>query len=807
MRLSYIELRNYRRFASLKLQLPDGVIGILGLNGVGKSTIIEAVAWAMFGNVEEVVRVGKDSIRRTGASPSESCYVALEFELDGKQYRLEREMGGKNLSMRASLRTAGNVIAEDDKHVRKAMENLVGMDHKSFFTSIFARQKELNALQNVAPGERKKVVLRMLRIDSLDAIITDIRADKRDSSSRIEGAEKTLLLEDGREKEAVLKERIPSLEKILKEADEAAREAERAAKAALAECESVKGRRDSLKKDVDAFVSASGEMREKQSALEERRKREKGLLDRMAESDRRLEELPGLEADEREWESVNERKELMELEKSKSEKARILQEELTADEKEESRRIEELQKIRAEGGSMDQLLAKIEETESARAACQGERADLSGKIGGLRAKAEERRQAAAKDSTRLDEIKNAGKDGICPTCERRLEDSYELLVRKLEQSSAEAREAEKQALDSIVNLEGQVRSLSSKEEALKKRRAAIDKDVAALKHREASLESRETELARIRGRIVSRKKALEDVGEIRFSSQDYKLLVESFAKLKKSHDRFVELKALEKQREHYAKDLIDVRELIQRAKGNVDQLSEILSRLEPKKVEYESVLRDLDQKMEQLNSAREAHRDSRSAKERAQSDLEKAREDISQIAVVRARIAEDRKTVESLALLEEIVANFKDHLMSRIAPTLADIASRELEAMTGGRYSKVELTDDYEMRIDDQGTMYPIDRFSGGESDLANLSLRLAISRIIAERTGAVPINFLILDEIFGSQDPNRKRSVMTALSRLSGQFRQIILITHIEDVKDSMNYVVRVEELEDGTSKAELVG
>jgi exonuclease SbcC len=70
---------------------------------------------------------------------------------------------------------------------------------------------------------------------------------------------------------------------------------------------------------------------------------------------------------------------------------------------------------------------------------------------------------------------------------------------------------------------------------------------------------------------------------------------------------------------------------------------------------------------------------------------------------------------------------------------------------------------------------------------------------------GANPVNILILDEIFGSQDPNRKRSVMAALSRLSTQFRQIFLITHIEDVKESMNYVVKVEELEDGTSRAAL--
>ena len=805
MRISYFELKNYRRFKELKLQFPDGIVGILGLNGVGKTTVIEAIAWALFGNVDEVVRTKRESVRRSGAGQSETCSALLEFELGGQEYRIVREMGGKSLTMRAELWCKEKRLAEGDKPVRNMVEKLIGMDHKSFFTSVFARQKELNALQNVAAGERKKVVLRMLRIDGVDSVLTDVRADRKDALSRIEGAEKTLMTEDGRERQKVLAERIPELDNIFESASKELMTAEEKERLAAAEFEAVKKRRDELKKDVDAYNSSASDLKAKQMQIGEMRKREKSISIRIAETNARLQRLPELEKEEQRWKETSQKKEALDREKAKNDKARMIQQEIASEEKEEARRLEELAKTRPTVGSLQNVVSKIDEVEKAKSDCQTQAAQFSGRIGELRAMMAERREASTKDQKKLEEIKAAGKQGLCPTCERTLEDAYDLLVGKLAESASEAQKAAAEASTSINGLEAEKRALASKLEALGKKRLNLDQQLKKMNQLETAIQGMESELGKVRVRLAQRKKTLSELGDIKFSDEEHAKVGAEHVRLKQVHDDYLELKSLKAQTEHYARDLEDARNAINRGLGEEEQFKNIVETLEPKKNQYDLTIKELDEKTAKLNSIKDAVRKIGSSKEKAHSELERARKEMEEIARVKKAIEKDRKAAEELALLEDVVVNFKDHLIGRIAPVLSELTSKGLESMTEGKYTRVELDENYEMQIDDQGTAYPIDRFSGGESDLANLSLRLAISRIIADRTGANPINFLILDEIFGSQDPNRKRSVMTALSKLSTQFRQIFLITHIEDIKDSMNYVIRVEEQEDGTSKAEL--
>ena len=100
----------------------------------------------------------------------------------------------------------------------------------------------------------------------------------------------------------------------------------------------------------------------------------------------------------------------------------------------------------------------------------------------------------------------------------------------------------------------------------------------------------------------------------------------------------------------------------------------------------------------------------------------------------------------------------------------------------------------------DGGEAKPV--ISGGEEDVANLALRLAISQMIADRAGQ-PLSLLVLDEIFGSLDEERRTAVVERLRSLADRFPQVILITHIESVRDGFDRVIRVDyDAERGASK-----
>ena len=170
---------------------------------------------------------------------------------------------------------------------------------------------------------------------------------------------------------------------------------------------------------------------------------------------------------------------------------------------------------------------------------------------------------------------------------------------------------------------------------------------------------------------------------------------------------------------------------------------------------------------------------------------------------MKEQIKKEQKTVSELLMIRDVMVSFRQHLISRIRPILSNYATFLFHDLTDGKYPELTLDEQYNIEIYDEGQSYMIQRFSGGEIDLANLSLRLAISDVITERAGGL-FQFIILDEIFGSQDAIRQQNIMNQLYKLSNKFKQIFLITHIENVKHYMQHIINVSEI-DGLSSVKI--
>jgi exonuclease SbcC len=176
-------------------------------------------------------------------------------------------------------------------------------------------------------------------------------------------------------------------------------------------------------------------------------------------------------------------------------------------------------------------------------------------------------------------------------------------------------------------------------------------------------------------------------------------------------------------------------------------------------------------------------------------DLATARAAVTDLLRQKQLIERDQEEARYLARLEEILKQFRDHLTERFRPELEAYASALLDQVTGGRYPRVVFDDDFNIFLDDGGATYPLRRFSGGEEDLANLCLRLAISQVVSQRHSTTGSSLVVLDEVFASQDSERRERILQALTKLQETFQQVVLISHLEDIHDRVQNVLRVTE------------
>jgi exonuclease SbcC len=166
------------------------------------------------------------------------------------------------------------------------------------------------------------------------------------------------------------------------------------------------------------------------------------------------------------------------------------------------------------------------------------------------------------------------------------------------------------------------------------------------------------------------------------------------------------------------------------------------------------------------------------------------------------RVERERRELELCSAVAKALFDYREHASQRARPALEQEASNMLKRVTGSAYPIIRLTEGYLLEIADRGQFHTIKRFSGGEQDLAALCLRLALSRSLARQRGAEH-GFVILDEVFGSQDSDRRRLLLEQLGELAeNEFQQIFVISHTDDVIEHCRLHIEVSR-ENGISSA----
>ncbi|MEX2282307.1 MAG: SbcC/MukB-like Walker B domain-containing protein, partial [Gemmatimonadota bacterium] len=388
--------------------------------------------------------------------------------------------------------------------------------------------------------------------------------------------------------------------------------------------------------------------------------------------------------------------------------------------------------------------------------------------------------------------REAGPDGTCPICTRPLGQEFDKVLGLLEEQFEEVKQNGKWLRKRATHLEKKPADLVGAEE----QHVALQKTVDAAGQRLARCEQAVQEIWTLTTELQSKQQKLEAV------KADLDQLPAGYdAELHKKADaRLLELREIE-QRAARFEQVLERRaerereyvEATARAKDALARLEASAAKLEEIAFDpriFEALRVEQEKAAAALHAADIALTDARARLDAARDHLARVKVEIKTAEENRERLRELELDVKHHVELDTALAQLRAELNARVRPELSDLASTFLNDVTDGRYTGLEIDENYNVIVLDEGEEKPV--ISGGEEDMANLVLRIAISQMIAERAGQ-QLNVLFLDEVFGSLDLERRDSVINLLHKLEDRFDQVILITHVETIREGLDHTVRV--------------
>lgn len=789
MILTRLHLENFKKYTAYDIEFGEGLIGIIGKNGSGKSTIFEAILFALYGEAKK--RGNKELVRNANASDKDAVVVELEFEFEGVEYKVQREFRGKALSANAKFFKNGELTTTGAKEVTSSIVKLTGMSKDAFMHTLFASQKELTSLSTLKNEDRKKMIRRLLGLEKIDFVEKELVEKSRSLGREINAFAEVLLGKDEiKAKQEQIKTDKASKETFAKDADLKTKE-----------LEAIKLQKQKLKKELEVFAKTKEQKQKLFSEFELIRNsksiellNEAKLIAENHELEHKQEKLKELSKVKTEYTSLQEQLKAQERLKEFHLKKEGLTKELVqlreqytkgkSDIQTLEKACENYEELLFNAKNMELALGMLQESINSRHTIENElKAEISG----------EQKQIDITND-KIAKLKELGGDSACPTCTRPLLEEYDNVINSLVSlvNNTHQKKIDKYKKQ-LQNVLSQKAVFEADKKLKDKEFLELQTNIKVTQSKLKDLKNAQEHFKQVEQKGIKNKEELKELEQYSYDEKVHENIKNNFTLLEPQYKHVMSLETELKRMPLVKTELesiikkvekLDVQEKAKEAEFQLVIYEDVkhAHTLE----EHEGILKTIDSKTTLLNDIKVKIASIDGEIKSIQNSLDN---NDAQLKKVQSK-KDDLRDYEKIKLS---LSEFKTKLNAKVAPRISSLASEMYAQITKGRYQHIEVSNDFDFFIYDEGKKYPIERFSGGEIDLANLVLRIAISKTLTELSGASSIGFLAFDEVFGSQDEARRMEILEAFHTIKEQYRQIFLISHEMEIKEMFERVVEL--------------
>ena len=829
---------------------------ISGSNGAGKSSLLDAITWALFGQArkrdEAVINLQSKAAEVSFTFAYETnIYRALRSLTRGKTTTLEFQIaeGGNPQSSIINQQLIWRPLTERTlRDTQARIEHILRLDYDTFINVSFFLQGRADQFAQQPPTRRKEILGAILGLEAWD-IYRERAAGHRKTTER------ELDSVDGRvaEIEAELAEEEPrkihlaELESQLKGLVASRKLQE----TTLANVKQVRQALEHQRELVGKLGQTLARSQENLAGLQARlvvkeseRKTHAKLVRRAAEVESSYARLQQARLDLEKWEQVaghfREHDQLRQplIREIESERARLEQERVGL----EQQHSEISDQLASSAAWEEELTGARRSLEQAEAQLV-ERIGLEQQIQQGREKWATLRSENIMLNTRIEETRQRMNDleaaeGIsCPLCGQPLSPEHRHLTieqLKAEKSQFEDRSrANKSAMENLEQQAADAKRILAQYASADSDRMSASRTTAQLSERIESLQKQSAEWERIGA------KRLEEITRLlekeHFAADARKKLAKLDQELAAlgydaaAHDavRRMELQARPAEAEFRA--LESARAALKPLEDEIANLqSENKSRqteIEHQQGEYDeavSALSAVESQAPDLDAAERSLSDLQERENQLQQEVGAARQKVTVLDDLRKRkkaLEAERgelgrqvgyyKTLERAFGKDGVPALLIEQALPEIEMKANQILGRlsedtmHLHFETQARYKdekRKDLRETLEIQVSDGAGLRDYEMYSGGEAFRVNFAIRLALSEVLAQRKGA-RLQMLVIDEGFGSQDSLGRQRLIQAINAVKADFAKILVITHLEELKDAFPTRIEVEKIERGST------